>query len=207
MKVYLNILIVLFAISCRNEPNETLDFDEFAGDTGLIEDSLVVTTDSVKSDGTALGELIEAVKSEYDTLTLSEGHPMDRFGYSTSRKVQFKGLNEVPYGKTNMVYPLAKFYYYSFADTNKTLNAFYNYLDVIAEEGEGGPVKLNVDVESIKTPPLFMVVYDTVIVAANFMCEHKSNNWIPFQKSILDVFGKEFTHQINIDCGGPLKWK
>ena len=106
-----------------------------------------------------------------------------------------------------MVTPTANFFYYSFADSNKTLNAFYNYLDVMASDGEGGPVKLNEDVKSIKMPPMFMLVYDTIIVSTQYMCEHAENDWKSFQDSVLNTYGKNYKYQIDVACGGPLKWK
>ncbi|UKN02548.1 hypothetical protein K6119_03335 [Paracrocinitomix mangrovi] len=201
--------IGLFACGSEEEQQEVLDFEDFAGETGIEEvvDSANTNVEIDTNDNTGVSELISAMHSKYDTLALEDFHLLDRFGFSQSKKVKFKGNFEVPYGKSTMVKPTAELYYYSFADSNKTNSAFYNYLDGMASEGEGGPVKLNVDVDAIKTPPMFMLVYDTVIVATNYQCEHAKNDWQSFQDSLLNYFGENYRYSFEVDCGGPLKWK
>lgn len=201
------VLIVLLACNGGRESEDALDIDDLLGQTGVEVDSLTPDSDTIVSDGTPLGDLINAMSPSYDTMAQIKSHPMDRFSFSTSRKIQFRGNEEVPYGSSAMVTPTANFFYYSFADSNKTLNAFYNYLDVMASDGEGGPVKLNEDVKSIKMPPMFMLVYDTIIVSTQYMCEHAENDWKSFQDSVLNTYGKNYKYQIDVACGGPLKWK
>ena len=133
-------ILALFILSCGGEKDpETVDFDEIAGETGVEEDTAkedVIMEDNLFS----MDQLIQKMNVDYDTAEVSGFHPMDRFSYSTNRKVKFVGKNKVPYGKSSMVTPTAEFYYYSFVDSNKTISAFYNYLDIMADEGEGGPV-------------------------------------------------------------------
>lgn len=209
MKYLLITILICAIVSCGGTENgpEKVDFDDFAGETGTLEDTseqdLVTEEDNLSS----MNQLVKQMIAVYDTTKIGDSHPLDRFTYSTSRKVRFIGKEDVPYGSSSMVTPTADFFYYSFADSNKTVSAFYNYLDVMAEEGEGGPVKLNEDVEAIKMPPMFMVVYDTIIVSAKYKCEHEKNDWNSFQDSIISIYGKDFKYQIDVDCGGPLKWK
>ena len=198
--------LLIFSCSGGEQDVEAVDYDDWAGETGLEEDTANVDIEEEVDNSFSMNILMKNMQPEYDTSAFSDFHPMDRYSFSTSSKVKFVGKNEVPYGKSAMVTPTAEFFYYSFTDSNKTINAFYNYLDIMAEDGEGGPVKLLEDVEAIKTPPMFMLVYDTVIVSARYMCEHEKNDWNSFQDSILKVYGEEFKYQIDVDCGGPLKW-
>lgn len=200
-------MVLLFSCSGEQEQADSMDFDDFAGETGVQEDNDTIVETVVVEDLSEMGQLIRNMEADYDTVYCTTSHPIDRFSFSTSRKVSFSGKEQVPYGKSNMVTPVADFFYYSFTDSNKTINAFYNYLDRLADDGEGGPVKLNEDVKFIKTPPLFMVVYDTIIVSAKYKCEHEAHNWRAFQDSVLKVYGKDYKYQIDVDCGGPLVWK
>lgn len=205
--LFLLIPFTFFACNGGDQDGEVINAEDFLGETGQIIDSVEIDTTLNIDLGTELSQLVNCLSSTYDTLSQSEFHLLDRFSFSTSQKLAFKGKSEVPYGKSAMVTPKANFFYYTFTDTTKTLSAFYNYLDEMAAEGEGGPVKLMEDVEAIKMPPMFMVVYDTVIVSAKYLCEHESNDWGSFQDSILKVYGSEYRYQIDVDCGGPLKWK
>ena len=117
----------------------------------------------------------------------------------------FVGKEDVPYGKTNMVTPKASLFYYTFKDTTATKNAFYNWLDCFGSDCD--VIKLGEDVDAIKTPPMYTLVYDTTIVIVEYLCEHEKNDWGTFQDSLLNKFGKDYRYAINIDCGGPLKWK
>lgn len=203
-------LLAIFIISCGGdkEKEESIDFDDFAGSTGVEENDTATSDAVIEADNLfSVMKLVNKMSSDYDTSKMNESHPIDRFNFSSNRKIRFTGKEDVPYGKSSMVTPKADFFYYSFVDSNKTINAFYNYLDIMADEGEGGPVKLNEDVKAIKSPPMFMLVYDTVIVSAKYLCEHEKNDWDSFQDSIINVYGKDYKYQIDIDCGGPLKWK
>ena len=202
------LLPIFVACNGNEEKTDTIDFEEFAGETGVgTEDSVAIEVDTALDLSTEMGQFIYAMSPDYDTMSSSTFHVMDRFSFSSSKKLKFSAKYEVPYGKSNKVTPTADFYYYSFSDSIKTNNAFYNYLDALAEEGEGGPVKLLQDVEAIKTTPMFMVVYDTVIVSAIYPCEHEENNWDAFQDSLLNIYGKKYRYQIDVSCGGPLIWK
>ena len=208
MKYFLMLILSVFMLACGSSETEPdkVDFDDFAGETGMIEDTSDQNT-TIKEDNLfSMHKLVNKMSTAYDTSKIEDSHPLDRYTYSTSRKVRFIGKEEVPYGSSSLVTPTADFFYYSFIDSNKTISAFYNYLDIMAEEGEGGPVRLNEDVEAIKMPPMFMVVYDTIIVSAKYKCEHEKNDWNAFQDSIISIYGNNYKYQIDVDCGGPLKW-
>jgi hypothetical protein len=205
---YITMPILIAACSGSNQEQETVDFDDYAGGTGAEDvDSTVNDIQDQTINISSMQAFIKLMKSEYDTVTKSVSHPIDRFNFSTSEKISFNGKFQVPYGKSIMVTPIANFFYYSFSDTNRTINAFYNYLDLMAENGESDPIRLNQDVKSMKSPPLFMMVYDTIIISAEYQCEHKKNDWDSFQDSLIKVYGSDYKYRIEMDCGGPLKWK
>ncbi len=208
MKVYYLFILSALIISCGgNEVNqEVMDLDDVIGETG--EEGLDSTTfdeDSTLMASTLLGEFINSQYNGYDTLRHDEFHWMDRFSYTHNEKIEFIGKEEVPYGKTNMVIPKANLFYYSFADSTTTNNAFYNWLDCFGSDCN--VINLNEDVEAIKTPPMFTAIYDTTIVVVEYLCEHAENDWNSFEDSLLNKFGKDYRYLIEVDCGGPLKWK
>jgi hypothetical protein len=203
------ILPLVVLISCNeSEETESLDFDDFAGDTGVEEvDTIVEVVESSFDLNKKSGILRDNLSSQYESDSVDDFHIMDRYSFKEKEKLKFTFLEQVPYGKTTMLNPSATFLYYSFEDTNATYNAFYNFLDGMASEGEGGPIKLNEDVDAIKTPPMFMAVYDTMIISAEYQCEHQAHDWSDFQDSIFNIYGKRHKYLIEVGCGGPLKWK
>lgn len=201
-------ILVPFIIACSGAEDEgnNVNYEDFAGETGIETDSFLLNIDTVLDLSTFEGKLIGALSSDYDTTVNTEFNPLDRFSFSESKKIGFKAKYEVPYGKTTMVYPQANFFYYSFNDTTTTKNAFYNYLDGLSASGEVGAVKINQDLNSIKSPPVFLLVYDTMIVTTEYFCEHAKNDWQPLQDSIEAIYGDNYRYKINLSCGGPLKW-
>lgn len=193
-------------LSCGGEqqPQETIDFNDLAGETGAEIDT-VSQIHLVVDESKKINQLAKMLAESFDSASTKASHPIDRFGFNRRERKQFKAKEKVPYG-SSMVTPIADFFYYTFSDTNKTINAFYNYLDMMADEGEGGPVRLNEDVDAIKLPPLFMAVYDTVIITAKYQCEHTEQNWNAFQDSVFKLYGTNYKHRIDVKCGGPLKW-
>lgn len=204
---YIGFFAILFLIGCNADKNnaEVISMEDFAGETGEIVQEVVDTTikDSVAIEG-ILNIFINNQLEGFDTLLHTKNHPIDRFSFNQKVKVEFKSKTEVEYGKDKMVTPRADFFYYSFADSTKTKNAFYNWLDCFG--GECDKVKLNEDFKSLKMPPAFAVVYDTIIVVANYRCEDAKFNWKPFEKSIIGEFGKNYRHKFSVGCGGPLTW-
>lgn len=205
MMKFLLILFCLILLACSNEAEvETMSFEDLVGETGPAESVDTTTQTNLQIVPSTIGAFINSQLSLYDTTTHSKTHSIDRFGYSSFQKIEFRGKKTVPYGKTNMVTPVADLFLYTFIDTLKTKNAFYNWLDCFGSDCNA--VKLNEDIDAIKTPPMFTLMYDTCIVAVEYLCEHQKNDWKSFQDSIISKFGKNYLHRIDVRCGGPLVW-
>jgi hypothetical protein len=197
----------LMACNGGEEKPEVISMDDFLGETGEVIEEVDVVEDSIIEVPTGTMSLfVHNQLQSFDTSATDEFHLIDRFSYNQRNKILFKGKTDVPYGDNIMVTPRAEFFYYTFSDTAKTKNAFYNWLDGF-NNGEGDEVKLNQDAQGIKTPPRFALVYDTVIVTVNYRCEDQKQNWSPFEDSIISRFGKDYNYRMEIGCGGPLKWK
>lgn len=197
-------------LSCGGETpqEEIIDLEDLIGEVGEMKiDSSDMNNEAVQIGDTDFDHFVFSQLQNYDTAALVDRHLLDRFGYSTNRRIQFVGKENVPYGKNGKATPKADIFYYCFSDSVKTNNAFYNYLDGMAEEGEGGPVKLMQDVDAIKMPPMQMFVYDTVIVSAHYTCEAVSNDWKPFKDSLISKFGSNYRYRFDVKCGGPLVWQ
>lgn len=204
-----NILILFFAISllsCKEDrPQEVIDLEELTGETGseeLNDSSLNTVMDYVPSQ---MNDFVKSQMTIYDTIAHQTPHSIDRFGFGTKQKLEFRGKKPFTDSKLNSVTPIARMYYYTFSDTTKTINAFYNWLDCFGPEC--GVIKLNEDVAKLTTPPLFTLVYDTCIVAVEYVCDQEKNDWKSFQDSLISKFGKEYKYRIDAKCDGPLKWK
>lgn len=209
MKIYVVGLIVLILVSCnevQKQEVQTITMEELMGDVdGINLDSTNQdNVDIIQIDNSPFSYLIESL-SNYDTALLNTGHPIDRYGFNTSKKIEFIGKENVPYGKTTMVTPKAEFYVYHFSDSLKLNNAFYNWLDCYGSDCN--EVKLYENIESIKTAPSFTVIYDTTLISVKYLCEHKKNDWKAFQDSILNKYGDNYRYLIDVRCGGPLIWK
>ncbi|MBK6527761.1 MAG: hypothetical protein IPG07_20770 [Crocinitomicaceae bacterium] len=113
--------------------------------------------------------------------------------------------NKVQSGNSALVTPVASVYYYTFSDSVKTKSAFYNWLDCYGKDCN--EVKLNQDVELFKSEPMLTLIYDTTIVAVEYLCEHEKNNWKSFEDSLTARFGSDYKYRIEVGCGGPLRWK
>jgi len=211
MKIkFITIFLVLVAIiSCgEDQKPEVISLEDLVGEVGEMEiNSTDLIADSLSSSGNIFAGFVNSQQQSYDTVSLKEFHLLDRFSFSSQKKVRFVGKEDVPYGKTSKATPRADFFYYTFPDSVRTNNAFYNYLDEMAANGEGGPVKLMIDVIAIKMPPMQMFVYDTTIIALHYTCEAVKNNWRPFQDSLFAIYGKEYRYRFDVSCGGPLKWE
>lgn len=205
MKNFLYIAFILLFSCSEERQTEVISFEDLAGETGVPEQADTVSTLDSTFIPSEINLFIAGQLPNYDTLSHLKPHSIDRFGYSTQRKIEFTGKNEVPYGKTSMVIPKANLYYYTFSDSTKTKNAFYNWLDCYGNDCN--VVKINEDIDAIKTTPMFTLVYDTCIVAVEYLCEHQKNDWKSFQDSLIVNFGRTYKYRIDVGCGGPLKWK
>lgn len=211
-KILLFGLLSVFIWSCQGEKlqeSEVISLDDLISDKDIIEDTLVdfeFRGDKGEPEFSSLiDEVTYALKNQYDTTTLVSPHPFDRYGYTSSSKVQYIGKNKINYGKTNKLKPKADLFVYNFKDSVTLNNAFYNWLDCYGSDCS--EVKLNQNIDKVKTPPEFTLVYDTVLVSVKYMCEHKKNDWRPFQDSVISKFGKDYRYRIDVECGGPLVWK
>lgn len=201
-------LIVLVGACESKEPEnvEVISMEELMGDADSAEiDSTIENIDTLPVYNTVLGHLVATLNENYDTVSLNENHVFDRYGFNSTEKVKFVGKETVPYGKSTMVTPKAEFYLYNFSDSIKLNNAFYNWLDCFGSDCN--EVKLNQDLEAVKTPPSFTLVYDTTMISVKYLCEHEQNDWKSFQDSILKQYGDNYRYRIDVECGGPLKWK
>lgn len=207
-KNIIGLCLISILISCngsQDEP-EVVSMEDLMGETGELNEEVIEIVDSVVAEPAgALGLFIHNQLGSFDTSITTESNAIDRFTYNQRSKIEFKSKTNIAYGDI-MVTPRAEFFYYTFSDTTKTKNAFYNWLDGF-NNGEGDEVKLNQEANSIKTPPRFALVYDTVIVTVNYRCEDKEHNWSPLEDSIISRFGKNYNYRMEIGCGGPLKWK
>ncbi len=206
---YLSVLNILLLMACSGEAeNEVVSMDDLMGETGSYEvDSSEIETGSKIDDNSVYGQFADSQLDMYDTTAHNEFHLLDRFGFSKSQKLLFTGKEDVPYGRNGRATPKAYLFCYNFSDSSKTNNAFYNYLDGMPEEGEGGPVRLLEDVASIKMPPMHMIVYDSSIVTIRYTCEAEENDWDSFEDSLIAKYGRAYRYRFDVDCGGPLKWE
>lgn len=209
MKYKLGIfLLSLVFIACGHdaEKGEVISMDDFAGKTGELLENNTQIEDTLLSDtGGPLSRFLASQLVNFDTVSHAEFNPIDRFSYSQKLKIEFKSKTDVEYGKDKKVTPRASFYYYSFADSIKTKNAFYNWLDCFG--GECQQIKLFDDSSAIKMPPAYIAVYDTVIVVADYRCEDGKFSWEPFQDSIKNKFGMKTRYELKVKCGGPILWE
>ncbi len=206
--IYL-ILSILLNYSCNSQKEqkvELVSINDLMGDsTEQIDNNIDVQKDTLPELSTNIQKLIYSLQPDYDTIFLNDTHIFDRFGFNSSYKLQFVGKNKVPYGKSSMVTPKANLFVYNFSDSIKLNNAFYNWLDCFGSDCQA--VKLNEDIDAVKTPPSFTLVYDTTIVMIEYPCEHQQNNWRAFKDSVIKKYGSNYRYRIDVDCGGPLKWK
>jgi hypothetical protein len=45
------------------------------------------------------------------------------------------------------------------------------------------------------------------MVTLEYSCEHVQNDWKTFKDEIIKIYGKNYRYKIDVECGGPLKWK
>jgi len=199
MKKSVIILLVPFLAACnsKEQKQEVISFEELAGDTGSDTTMVMAQQNENTAYPFQVREFIKTQLSGYDTLTNPSSHPLDRFGYSSSVKLNFKSKNQTATEKT--------LWYYTFSDTIKTKNAFYNWLDCFGDGCE--PVQLNTNLAELNTVPLITLVYDTTIVSVTYACESNQAERKSFQDSLIGKFGKNYQYRIEASCHGPLKWK
>ncbi|MCG8573274.1 MAG: hypothetical protein MI810_00200 [Flavobacteriales bacterium] len=203
----LSVVFLFIACSGEQQEQEVIAMEDLMGGVGEETiDSVSAGTDDTVIEDSELGYFVHSQSSQYDTTSHDEYSQMDRFSFSTREKIVFEGKETVPYGDNLDVTPRAWFYHYTFSDSAKTNNAFYNFLDDVSENGESEPVRIYEDMEALKTPPLHYIVYDTSIVFIKYTCEAEKNDWKSFEDSLINYYGSEYRYRFDVECGGPLKW-
>lgn len=200
------VLVALVLFSCKEEKApEIITFEELVGDTGDPSEATDSSDLAVREPQSSFDFFVHSQLELYDTFPHKKIHVLDRFGYNQQTKLDFLGKTKVQNGKSDLVIPVASVYYYTFSDSVKTKSAFYNWLDCYGKDCN--EVKLNQDMESVKSAPMFTLVYDTTIVAVEYLCEHEKNNWKSFEDSLTARFGDNYKYRIEVGCDGPLRWK
>jgi len=201
--ILLGMISLLLACSSNEKSvHETVSMEELMGEVEALEvvtQEDVIETVSVRvSDGTALSNLMVSLQADYDTLSLSIPHKIDRYGYNSRKKVRFLS-------KLNELDSHADVYQYNFSDSLKLNNAFYNWLDCFGDNCT--EIKLGKDVIKIQTSPSYTLIYDTILVSINYNLVDKNVDFKSFQDSIISQFGSEYRYAIQTDTKGNLKWK
>jgi hypothetical protein len=201
-KIYFVLALFLF-LACEQEqaPQEVISFEELAGQTG---DEPAPAMAEQPNPILRIEKLKDFVNSQlylFDTLSNTEAHPIDRFGYSSFSKLNFSLKSMVNSNHKES----ASLYYYSFADSVKTQNAFYNWLDCFGDNCES--IQLEKNLDEIQSGAAFALVYDTTIVAAEYNCDDKVFSKKSFQDSLLSKFGKSYKYRLEVTCSGKLEWK
>jgi len=206
MRNVLTVIALISLFACKEErQQEIISLDELTGETGsqeFIDTTQINILDSAPS---LINDFVNSQTSIYDTIGHQTPHSIDRFGFGTKQKLEFRSKKTFIDSKLNHITAVARLYYYTFSDTTKTINAFYNWLDCFGPDCD--VLKLNEDLAKLSTPPIFTLVYDTCIVAIEYVCGQEKNDWKSFQDSIISKFGKDYKYRIDSKCGGPLKWK
>jgi hypothetical protein len=184
---------------------EVITFEELVGDTESPSAESVTAPDSNLGNLSVFHSFAKGQLGVYDTFPHRKIHVLDRFGYSKQTKLDFLAKEPVSDGNNTMVKPIASVYYYTFSDSVKTKSAFYNWLDCYGSDCN--EIKLNQDVESLKSMPMFTLVYDTTIVAVEYVCNPKKQDWASMEDSLISKFGDNYLYRIEVGCNGPLRWK
>jgi hypothetical protein len=203
---YFSYIAFFVVVACGSEAEpETISLEELAGPTGSEEMDTSDSATAAVIAPAAVHGFITGQLALYDTASNFVPHAMDRFGFSTRQKINFLAKTGIPVDEGAILVPVAGLHYYTFSDTTKTKNAFYNWLDCFGSNCNA--VELNKDIENLDADPGLVLVYDTIIVAVEYRCEHKKHSWRPFQDSLVANFGKDYTYRVDVACNGPLKWK
>ncbi|MBL7898152.1 MAG: hypothetical protein JNJ99_06430, partial [Crocinitomicaceae bacterium] len=141
-KIYFG-LVLFSLVACEQEqaPQEVISFEELAGQTG---EEPTLVTENQSNPILKIEKLNDFVNSQlylFDTISNHESHPIDRFGYSSFSKLNFS-LKSMVNSDSN---ESASLYYYSFSDTVKTQNAFYNWLDCFGKNCESVQLEKDLD--------------------------------------------------------------
>jgi len=204
MKYILFLVITFVLIACSSNESiieEAVSIEDLMGEVeNEVENSEeeIVGKQHAISVGTSLSNVVVSLESLYDTLSLTETHKLDRYGYNSFEKIRFSQ-------KLNETVSYVDVYQYNFSDSLKLNNAFYNWLDCFGDKC--AEIKINKDIKMISTVPSFTLVYDTILVSVKYDVEFDKANINLFQDSVLSEFGNQVRYKIETDKKGNLKWK
>ena len=203
--IYLT-LTGIICFTCQSEQKkEVLSFEEIAGETGIESaDTEEIDRSFTMLDSSINGQFAHAMCHEFDSDSATDFHVFDRYTSNYSRKMFFKQKMVDP-GSTNEVGPSVCLFYYTFEDSIKTNNAFYNYLDELSMAASN-PIQIGKNTDKVMAPPQYMLVYDTVIVSAKYKQEI-AYNWGSFQDSMKVYYGKTPRYELELQDEGTLNWK
>lgn len=194
-------ILMLASCGSKEKAPEVISFEELAGETGSEQTAPASANESANANA-PLSTFIRGQLGSYDTTNHVAPHTLDRFGYSTAVKTKF--LDKASGGVGANV-PSATFCYYTFSDSLKTKNAFYNWLDCFGTDCAS--IQLNKNFEGLESNPSITLVYDTVIVAVEFGAQDPKDYWKPFQDSLFGQFGKSYNYRLDVTRKGTAEWK
>ena len=95
MKNYVIPICFLFFWSCKEDkPQEIMSLEELTGETGSEQSNDTIELNSINSAPSLINDFVKSQLSLYDTISHLTPHSMDRFGFGTKQKIEFKGKND-----------------------------------------------------------------------------------------------------------------
>lgn len=215
--IVLTSISVFILTSCSQESNEkeTITDEKFgkhnaselnAKDSIQSEKKDSIIGFDALSDTLKLKNGLESLVAEYNARPLRKSTILGRFSNVRSEQVELIGKNKVPYGKEVMLYPKAEIYMFEYNDSAQVITTLYNWMDCFGSDCEA--LKLLKDVKHIKMPPSFVVLGDNKILWLKYPSEHKANDYTPVKNALRAMIPEDKRYyEIDVDAGGPLKWK
>src|SRR5688572_21608872 len=194
---------LLWACGTKEQEAELISFEELAGETGTEQNQAAPAETDHYEQAPLFREFIQGQVSLFDTSQNIKAHPLDRFGFSSAMKLNFK--HKAGAGTPETGPSSASVYYYTFSDSLKTKNAFYNWLDCFGKDCDA--VQLNKKMDKLSADPSITLVYDTTIVAIEYGCADARGTWKSLQDSLISTFGKSYKYRLEVKCNGPVEWK
>ena len=145
------------------------------------------------------------LQKEYDTLSNSSFHFLERFEFSSVEKIRLKKQSGVSYGEIQGIFPEAAIWMFRYPDTLKRFNAMNNWLNCYGRDCT--PVKFKEPLKAVKTIPSWALIKDSLIIVMEWPCEHKENDWQKITRMVDSSFSENNSTILRVDCGGPLEWE
>jgi len=206
---YLKIIplfVLLILISCTPEQQdvETVSMDDLMGETTTTifnENDTLTTQPEVQIDfAKSIADLIQNLAPNYAASELNKPHAFDRYGFTTKAKAKILLKSD----QKNKSESNTELFVYTFSDSTKLNNAFYNLLDCFGDNCS--EIKVREDLELIKTTPSTTLVYDTVYVYINHEQNYTKKDWNNLLKNITNKYGSSYRYKIDITKKGKLSW-